>query len=135
LKNFLLALLTVPLWAADLNPKILNLTRADPRLVGETNIERHRTSALGAVFPINYPAKQSVLIETFDRDDSHSVFLLIGSRPATEGDNRSLDSYTVVSGQPSVIEKRHSCGPAKTLSQALWHSVPSSLPGSTITGS
>lgn len=105
MRNFLLALLTVPLWAADLNPKILNLIGANTRLVGGSNIERHRNSALGAFFPINYAAKQSVFIETLDRDDSHSLFLLIGSEPATDPDYRSLDSNTVVSGPPSAVEE------------------------------
>jgi hypothetical protein len=105
LKNFLLALITMPLWAADLNPKVLNLISANTQLVGGANMERHRNSALGAVFPVNYAAKQSVFIETLDGNESRTLLLSIGGEPATDVDSRSLDSYTVVSGDPSAIEE------------------------------
>ena len=110
--KILLVLLTIPLWPADLNPKILNLVGPHAHTVFGQNIERHQQSALGTFFPVLDSSRQSLSIKYFDPADSRESELFLSIRegaitPPLEADSpeRVLDSYTTMRGESSVLDE------------------------------
>jgi hypothetical protein len=105
--KFLLGLITIQLYAAPINPRLMNLIMSDVHIVSGIDLERHQESALGVICPDLRVARQVIDV---GREGSLTFFTALVGEYLTADPNDAapgtvLDGSIIIRGNEGLNEQ------------------------------